>query len=143
LDNYNRLYPRGFARLRERLGYRIRPSWVWQRKRSGTSELVISVSNRGVAGVPGVLWLQIASPGGSFKLRGTLDAGYPHGGGLRLASFLLPKGYAGEVRLSAELEVRPGVLKPVRWSCEQPTNADGSLSLDVKGPDDPKWRKGV
>jgi hypothetical protein len=143
LANYNRLYPRGFARLRERLGYRIRPSWVWQRKRFGTSEVVISVSNHGVAGVPGVLWLQLASPDGSFKLRGTLDAGYPHGGGLRLGSFLLPKGYTGEARLSAELEIRPGVLKSIRWSCEQPTNADGSISLDIKRPDDPNWRKGV
>ena len=125
------------------MGYRLRPSWVWQRKRSGTSELVIAVSNHGVAGVPGVLWLQIADPGGSFKLRGTLDAGYPHGGGLRLGSFLLPQDYVGEVRLSAEIEVRPGVLKPVRWACEQPTNLDGSISLDVKRPDAPGWRKGV
>jgi hypothetical protein len=143
LDNYNRSYPRGFARLRERLGYRIRPSWVWQRKRSQTSELIISISNHGVTGVPGVLWLQVTSPDGSFRLRGTLDPGYPHGGGLRLGSFLLPKGYVGEVRLSAELEIRPGVLKPIRWSCEQSTNADGSISLDVKGPNDPNWRKGI
>lgn len=104
---------------------------------------MICISNHGVAGVPGVLWLQIASPDGAFKARGTLDAGYPHGNGLRLSSFLLPKGYVGEIRLSAELEIRPGVLKPVRWSCEQPTNADGSISLDIKRPDDPKWRKGV
>ena len=143
LANYNRLHPRGFAELRKRLGYRIRPSWVWQRKRSGTFELVICISNHGVAGVPGVLWLQIASPDGLFKLRGTLDAGYPHGGGLRLGSFLLPQGYVGQVRLSAELEIRPGVLKPIRWACEQPTNADGSISLDIKRADDPKWRKGV
>jgi hypothetical protein len=143
LASYNDRFPRGFERLRTQMGYRLRPSWVWQRKRSGTSELVIAISNRGVAGVPGVLWLQVASPDGAFKLRGSLDAGYPHGGGLRLGSFLLPRGYIGGVRLSAQIEIRPGVLKPLAWACEQPTNTDGSVSFDVKPPDDPKWRKGV
>jgi hypothetical protein len=32
------------------------------------------------------------------------------------------------------------VLKPIAWACEQPTNADGSISIDVKTMDDPKWR---
>jgi hypothetical protein len=143
LASYNEGFPRGFERLLANIGYRLRPSWVWQRKRSGASELVISISNRGVAGVPGVLWLQIASPDGGFKLRGTLDPGYPHGGGLRLGSFLLPVGYVGKVNLSAEIEIRPGVLKAVAWACEQPGNADGSISIDVKPMDDPNWRKAI
>jgi hypothetical protein len=143
LASYNERFPRGFERLQANLGYRLRPSWVWQRKRSGTSELVVSISNRGVAGVPGVLWLQIASPDGSFKLRGSLDPGYPHGGGLRLSSFLLPSGYHGTVHLSAEVELRPGVLRPVAWACEQPLHASGALSIDVKEMDDPKWRKAI
>src|SRR6185312_13463330 len=71
LASYNEKYPRGFERLRANLGYRLRPSWVWQRKRSGTSELIVCVSNRGVAGVQGVLWLQVASPNGTFRLRGS------------------------------------------------------------------------
>jgi hypothetical protein len=90
-----------------------------------------------------VLWLQIASPNGTFKLRGSLDAGYPHGGGLRMGSFLLPKGYVGKVHLTAEIELRPGVLKPIAWACEQPVNADGSISVEVKPMDDPKFRKAV
>jgi hypothetical protein len=143
LASYNERFPRGFERLRTNMGYRLRPSWVWQRKRSGTSELVVSISNRGVAGVPGVLWLQITSPDGKFKLRGSLDPGYPHGGGLRLGSFLLPSGYVGKVHLSAEIEIRPGVLKPIAWACEQPVNADGSISIEVKAMDDPKWRKAI
>lgn len=114
-----------------------------QRKRSGRSELIVAISNRGVAGVPGVLWLQIASPDGAFKLRGSLDPGYPHGGGLRLGSFMLPTGYVGKVHLSAEIEMRPGILKPISWTCEQPSNTDGSISIEVKGMNDPKWRKGV
>jgi len=143
LATYNARYPRGFECLRTQMGYRLRPSWVWQRKRSGTSELIVAISNRGVAGVPGVLWLQVASPDGTLKLRGSLEPGYPHGGGLRLGSFLLPRGYIGEVRLSAQIEIRPGVLKPIVWACEQPINADGSVSFTLKPPDDPKWRKGV
>jgi hypothetical protein len=143
LVSYNDRFPRGLERLRTNLGYRLRPSWVWQRKRSGRSELVVAISNRGVAGVPGVLWLKIASPDGTLQLRGSLDPGYPHGGGLRLGSFLLPTGYAGKVQLSAEIEVRPGVLRPIAWACEQPGNADGSISIEVKRMDDPKWRKAV
>ena len=143
LARYNEAYPRGFERLRSNLGYRLRPSWVWQRKRHGTFELIVAVSNRGVAGVPGVLWLQLASLDGQLKLRGTLDPGHPHGGGIRLASFLLPKGFVNNVHLSAELELRPGVLKPVAWACEQPLNPDGSIVIELKKADDRGWRKGV
>ena len=92
------MYPRGFERLRTSMGYRLRPSWVWQRKRYGTSELIVCISNRGVAGVPGVLWLQLESPDQKLNLRGALDAGHPHGGGIRQASFLLPEGYSGKVQ---------------------------------------------
>jgi hypothetical protein len=90
-----------------------------------------------------VLWLQVASPDGTLKLRGTLDPGHPRGGGIRLGSFLLPKDFQGRINLSAELEIRPGVLKPVAWACEQPLNADRSISVEVKKDDDPAWRKGV
>ena len=143
LLRYNNTYSRGFDRLRVALGYRIRPSWVWQRKRDGGSELIVAVSNRGVAGVPGVLWLQLDSPGRQLKLRGTLDAGQPTGGSTRLGAFRLPAGYTGRLHLSAHLEIRPGVVKPVAWTCEQPLNADGSLVIEVKRDDDPGWRKGV
>jgi len=143
LNTFNEKYPRGFARLRASLGYRLRPAWVWQRKRNGTFELVIGIANRGVAGVPGVLWITVESADKKWKLSGTLDAGYPHGGGLRLCSFLLPKGFAEEVRLSAKIELRPGVQRPVLWSSEQPTNDDGSITVHLSGEKDPGWRKGV
>ena len=143
LAQYNEKYPRGFEGLRSNMGYRLQPSWVWQRKRYETFELIVCVSNRGVAAVPGVLWLQIESPDGRLKLRGALDAGHPFGGGLREASFLLPKNYAGTVLLSAQLEIRPGVMKPIAWACEQPLNPDGSITVELKTPDDRGWRKGV
>jgi len=143
LKSYNERYPRGFERLQSNLGYRVRPAWVWQRKRFKTSELVVSVVNRGVAGVPGVLWLTAQIPENGWKSTGSLDPGQPYGGGNRECSFLLPPGYVGKVNLSAQVELRPGVLKPITWACDQPLNADGSISVEVKAPNDPNWRKGV
>jgi hypothetical protein len=143
LKHYNETYPRGFERLRANLGYRLRPAWVWQRKRYGTFELIVCLANRGVAGVPGVLWLQLESPDGKIVMRGALDAGHPHGGGIRQASFLLPKGYNGKLQLSLQLEIRPGVKRPVAWACEQPVHANGSLTIDLKDGKDRGWRKGV
>lgn len=143
LARYNEMYPRGFDRLRTQIGYRLRPSWVWQRKRYDTFEVIVCVSNRGVAGVPGVLWLQLGSPDGKIRLKGTLDPGHPHGGGLRQGSFLIPKGYVGPLKLSAQLEIRPGVLRPTAWACEQPVNPDGSITIELKEANDRGWRKGV
>jgi len=143
LKHYNEVYPRGFERLRANLGYRLRPAWVWQRKRLGTFEVIVCVANRGVAGVPGVLWLQLESPDGKLVIHGTLDGGHPRGGGIRQASFLLPKGYSGKIYLSVQLEIRPGVKRPVAWACEQPANPDGSITVELKGENDPGWRKGV
>ena len=42
-----KLLPRGAVRARSRrcssrIGYRLRPSWIWQRKRYGTSELIVA-----------------------------------------------------------------------------------------------------
>ena len=143
LKQYNDKYPRGFDRLRSALGYRLRPAWVWQRKRKGTFELIVGVANRGVAGVPGVLWIQIESVDRKWKMRGTLDAGHPYGGGIRNGSFLLPKGFSANVYLTAEIEIRPGVLRPVAWASEQSLNADGSITVQLQGENAPGWRKGV
>ena len=143
LARYNEAYPRGFERLRANMGYRLRPSWVWQRKRYDTFEVIVCVSNRGVAGVPGVLWLQLESPDRKVSLRGTLDPGHPYGGGLRQAAFLLPKGYVGKINLSAQLEIRPGTMRSVAWACEQPVNSDGSITIELKESNDHGWRKGV
>jgi hypothetical protein len=143
LRQYDEKYPRGFSRLRAALGYRLRPAWVWQRKRNGGFELIVGIANRGVAGVPGNLWVQIQRSDRQWKLRGTLDPGHPFGGGIRLCSFLLPKDFSGQINLSVELETRPGVLKPVSWSCEQPINSDGSISVQLEPQNAPGWRKGV
>jgi len=143
LGSYNERYPRGFEQLRTHLGYRLRPAWVWQRKRQSTFEVLVAIANRGVSGVPGRLWLKLESPGGRVELRGSLDRGQPYGGGVREASFLLPRGFAGRLRLSAQIEIRSGRINRVAWACEQPVNSDGSITIDIKPESDPGWRKGV
>ncbi len=144
LRRYYERYPRGLKTLQARMGYRVRPSWVWQRKRYGTAEVVVAFANDGVAGVPGVLRVYLESPDRTLTVAGSLDAGHPRGGKLRLASFVLPKGFDGKtVSLRAEIETKAGILRPVRWACEQPLNADGSLPLQLKPHTDPDWRKNV
>jgi hypothetical protein len=143
LKQYNEKFPRGFARLRSSLGYRVRPAWVWQRKRHGQFELIVGIANRGVAGVPGLLWITVESADKKWKLSGTLDAGQPYGGQVRLASFLIPPGSSGDVHISAALETRPGISRVVTWACEQPQNPDGSITVQLAAESAPGWRKGV
>ena len=52
---YYEKYPDSLRAMEQRLGYRIRPSLIWQRKRYDTMELILGIVNDGVAGVPGVL----------------------------------------------------------------------------------------
>jgi hypothetical protein len=143
LARYHQERPGAFEALRRRLGYRVRPSWIWQRKRHGTAELVVAIANDGVAGVPGVLRVFVETPDGQVRVGGGLDAGHPNAGRLRLAAFVLPQGLDGrDVVLKAELETK-GVRRPVRWACAQPLRSDGALALRLKRHDDTDWRKGV
>jgi hypothetical protein len=143
LARYHERHPAGLGALQQRIGYRVRPSWVWQRKRQGTAELVVAFVNDAVAGVPGVLRAFVESRDGTVRVGGGLDAGHPYGGRLRQASFLLPHGLEGqELLLRAEIETN-GVRRPVRWACAQPLNDDGSLTIRVARNDDSRWRKGV
>jgi len=144
LARYYEKYPNGFDMLRRRLGYRVRPSWVWQRKRYGTDELIVAFANDGVAGVPGALRVYVESLDGKIKVGGSLDAGHPYSGKLRQASFLLPPGMAGQkMKIRAEIETKGGVRRPVRWASAQPANTDGSLTIQLLTRDDKRWRKGV
>ncbi len=144
LAQYYQHYPNGFDTLRRRMGYRVRPSWVWQRKRYGTDELIVAFANDGVSGIPGVLRVYVESMDGRFKIGGGLDAGHPYGGKLRQASFVLPKGTAGQqLKIRAEVETKGRIRRPVLWACAQPLNADGSLMIQLLSSDDKRWRKGV
>lgn len=144
LAHYYERYPNGFDTLRRRIGYRVRPSWIWQRKRYDTDELIVAFANDGVAGVPGVLRVYVEGLDGKMRVSGSLDAGHPYGGKLRQASFLLPKGLNGQqLKIKAEIETKGEIRRPVSWACAQPSNADGSLTIQLLRKDDKRWRKGV
>ena len=143
LARYRERRPAAFEALDRRIGYRVRPSWIWQRKRAGADELVVAFANDGAASVPGVLRVVAEARDGRTLAGGGLDAGQPFAGSLRLASFRLPQGLAGsEVRLRGEIEVK-GVRRPLRWACAQPLDGAGGLVVRLKPHDDPDWRKGV
>ena len=143
IRRYYEKYPDSLRAMEQRLGYRVRPSLIWQRKRYDTMELILGIVNDGVAGVPGVLGIYAESFDGRVKVGGNLDAGQPYAGQLRQCSIILPKGMDGQqVNLRAELEVK-GVRRPVRWACYERTNPDGSLTIRTKKNSDPDWKKGV
>lgn len=140
---YYEKYPDSLKAMEQRLGYRVRPSLLWQRKRYDTMELILGVVNDGVAGVPGVLGIYAETLDGHVTVGGNLDAGQPYAGHFRQASIILPKGMDGQqIRLRAELDVK-GQKRPVRWACDHPTNPDGSLTIRLKKGSDSGWRKGV
>ena len=143
LAAYYAKYPNAFDTLHRRMGYRVRPSWVWQRKRYETSEVILGIVNDGVAGVPGILRLYVESQDKKLSIGGGLDAGHPYGGRLRQAAFILPKGMEGEkLSVRAEIETK-GVRRPVHWACAQPLNPDGSFPITLRKFDDAGWRKGI
>lgn len=144
LARYNERFPEGFRALQQRMGYRIRPAWIWQRKRWGTMELIIGVANDGVAGIPGSLRLTVENADGSFRQSGTLDRGCPHAGKVRQASLLLPAGMGdAKLKLSVEIETKADVRRPIRWSCVQHLNPDGSFPVQLKDANAAGWRKGI
>lgn len=143
IRRYYEKYPDSLRAMEQRLGYRVRPSLIWQRKRYDTMELILCIANDGVSGVPGVLGIYAETLDGQVKVGGNLDAGHPYGGQIREASIILPKGMDGQqIKLRAELETK-GVRRPVRWACYEPTNPDGSLTIRIKKGSDANWRKGV
>jgi len=144
LARYHQSYPNGFTTLKRRMGYRVRPSWIWQRKRYDTSEVIVAFTNDGVAGVPGVLRVHVESLDGKVRVGGSLDAGHPFGGKVRQASFILPKGLEGQkMRLRAEIETKGGIRRLVRWASAQPLAEDGSFIFQLKPHSDSDWRKRV
>jgi hypothetical protein len=142
LASWQALRPGVIARMQARLGYRVRPAWVWQRRRAGGIEIIVAVANDGVADVPGTLRLVVSTPDGRQLRSGGLDPGHPAAGRLRLASLPLPGGTVPEVRLAAQIELKGGVRKPVHWACRE-TLVDGSVAVPLRAAGDPAFRKGV
>jgi len=118
LQKYYEAYPRGFDALKSSLGYRVRPSWIYQRKRYGGTELILMLHNDGVASVPGHLLLELADPRGNVLVSGCLDAGQPYAGRTRQCAFPLTEDFTGEyVFLRAYLLDKKG-KRPVRFACK-------------------------
>src|SRR5439155_733977 len=131
LLNYYRQYPDALDELARRIGYRVRPSWVWSNEEGGYPGLIIGFVNDGLAAVPGVLRISVHSEDRKVNVSGCLDAGYPLPGKVRQAKFALSKGTKWKgLRVSAEIEVK-GQRHPVRWACRQKLNEDGSLTLRI------------
>ena len=129
LETYYQAYPAAFDRINRRIGYRVRPSFVWSYEDTGYLGLIIGFANDGIAGVPGVLRIAVESKDGKILQSGSLDPGYPLPGKIRQAQLVLPKGTQFEgLKLRAEIEVK-GMRYPVRWACHQKLNDDGSLTL--------------
>jgi hypothetical protein len=137
LASYYQAYPQWFDRINRRIGYNVRPSFIWSYDDAGYLGLIIGFTNHGIAGVPGVLRITVESEDSKPLKSGCLDAGYPLPGKVRQAQFVLPQGTKFQgLRLRAELEVK-GMSYPVRWACHQKLNDDGSLTLR------PNLRQGI
>jgi hypothetical protein len=144
LKSYYEKYPEALDTLWKRMGYKLRPSWVWQRKRHGTDELIVAVVNDGVASVPGILHIYIESMDGKVKLGGCLDTGHPLAGKVTQASFILPTGFNEQIiKIRAELETRGSMFHPIQWVCKQPLTQEGSFIVKLKEHNAPGWRKGI
>ena len=126
---YYQASPTWFERINRRIGYNVRPSFIWNYEDSGYQGLIIGFANDGIAGVPGVLRVTVMSEDGKALTTGCLDPGYPLPGKIRQAQFVLPQGTKWKgLKLKAEIEVK-GMRYPVRWACHQKLNDDGSLTL--------------
>ncbi len=127
--NYYRNYPQMMDRINRKIGYNVRPSFIWSYGEESSPGLIVGFANDGIAGVPGVLRVSAIGNDGQVRAGGCLDPGYPLPGKIRQAQLVLPKGTHWEgLKLKAELEVK-GVRYPVQWACRQKTNPDGSLTL--------------
>ena len=93
--SYYQAYPAWFDRINRRIGYRVRPSFIWSYEDDGYLRLIVGFANDGIAGVPGVLRVTVESQAGKPLSSGCLDAGYPVPGKIRQAQFVLPKGPNG------------------------------------------------
>jgi hypothetical protein len=132
LARYHDRYPKALTTLQQRIGYRVRPSWIWQRERFDHPELIVAFTNDGVSGIPGILRVTVEHLDGPFRMSGCLDAGQPYGGKLRQASFLLPRELFGQkIKIRGDLETN-GVSRRLEWACAQELNPDKSHTVQLK-----------
>jgi hypothetical protein len=126
---YYQKYPQAIDEIARKVGYRIRPSWIWHFNKEEHPGLIFGLVNDGVAGVSGALKLTLKDEKGNEISSGYVDPGYPRPSGVRQVRIMLPKNFDWKgLRLSAEIKVK-GKLHPVEWACREEPNTDGSLTL--------------
>jgi hypothetical protein len=129
LASYYQAFPRSFDQINRRIGYSVRPSFIWSYQDESYTGLIIGFANDGIAGVPGVLRVTVEDQEGRQLRSGCLDAGYPLPAKIRQAQFVLPRGTRWQgLKLKAQIEVK-GMRYPVPWACRQKLNEDSSLTL--------------
>jgi hypothetical protein len=64
LASYYQAYRASFDRINRRIGYRVRPSFIWRYEDDGYVGLIVGFANDGTAGVPGVLRVTVESQEG-------------------------------------------------------------------------------
>jgi len=126
---YYEKYPDTIDTIARKVGYRIRPSWVWSFERKGHPGLIFGLVNDGISGIPGSLKLTLKTEKGEVLESGYVDPGYPNPSGVRQVRMMLPRGMSWKgLRLYAEINVK-GQLYPVEWATRVEPNKDGSLTL--------------
>ena len=130
-DYYDR-FPDTLNELSQCIGFRVRPSWIWENESNGRTNLVFGMVNDGISCVPGVLRLTLFNDEGTVNVGGCLDAGFPKTTGVRQAMITLPEGVdwrTSKLKLKAELEVK-GQTYPIPFAIAQKLNLDGSLTIE-------------
>jgi hypothetical protein len=141
---YREKYERGFQLLDSKLGYRVRPTWIWIDTKKEPHSIILAIKNDGCAPPPGILRVYVSDEAKNFRVGGGLDPGLPSPAGVRVCSIPLPQGVKWKttpidhdvsklltdypLRVSAEIEFY-GRKYPVKWACAEPLNEDGSLTI--------------
>ena len=121
--------PEVFERFAERVGYRIRPSVIWESvSENGSHHLTLGMVNDGCANAPGDLLIKAECSGKSACV--TVNGG-EIGGRMKIVDMPLPDGFRGKCSLKMFL-VNKKRTAPVRWATDC---ADGrapiALTFDI------------
>ena len=144
LSTYYEKEPEVFDDLKSCLGYRLRPSWIWQRKRTHRFELIVALKNDGVASAPGKLLLKCIDAKGEVITKGFLKSGEPLAGSLTIFSMDLPADVTeGKLFLFAQLYTPQFRVFDINWACSQSEMNRVSFEFTLLKGNDKKWRNDI
>lgn len=109
------MMPQLFDAFIEKVGYRIRPSIVWEVKHEdGQRTLALGMVNDGCANPPGEVIFALRAEG--KESTATVNGG-TLSGRMKIIEIPLPEGNARQVELSASLDIQ-GKVRPVRFAAD-------------------------